>query len=660
MASPSLPNKEQVDFPHPPVVVDQLLVEPSSSYVGTYTPVEPGQPYVNLNHSVAQAAKYAGLISLGQKAGKDREFQERFWVSDPATQDIWNYSVSYSGKNNLLPIFTRKYLEKRDDYPALVRANLSTFTGLYAIRMTAFGTGYVSPVVTITDAGGGTGATAIALMDPAGAIKKITLKSEGVNYVTPIVTITDSTGPGAGATAVAIEQPSNCLLTEESAAPAQDPWGALYLEVDRTYESLPGDIFIDIVPEPKFKFPVMTTRQRFPSSAKWTVGQILPIPVNISSASIAVQTVVGLASAPDFIPGEWVVGTGTANTFPSLNGSFLVVAVNGNNVTLDLHVTVVSGAIGGTLKRYSNVFVERRTTDNINVVQKVTTRAAVQDITAYNALNTTESFRPYPFMDALLGINHYKDTSTGTGAGSTYSYSFSWSGGISVRTLPGFRGDCQATMIRAFSMSPFATMPTNPNTGLPYSPTVVMAATGNIVVEGGSTSFSLSDTEETTANSVSFKSFSIPPVLTFPFSGAVEDVGSGNSIANLNYATAIVKDAGSAPRTGFLQGDIITAIDPAEELSQVGVYMVTIWQIVCPYTTGATPANRVFTFTGNAGMGNITVPGILMTDTIAFVANLNDHTNAFSDFEIDISIDNTVTQTSGSDFSGFHFLIGVL
>lgn len=575
MPSPSVPNKEVVDFPHSAVVVDKFLTEPSSSYVGTYAPIEPGQPYVPLNHSVAQASQFSGLFSLGQKAGKDREFQERFWASNPKTQDLYNYSVDFSSKDNTLPIFKRRYLFKRDEYTP--GTNLAPFTALYAVRVTASGSGYDlnnPPVVTCNN-----GATAIALVNPVdGSIAKITLKNEGVNCTTS-VTIAAPPAGGVQATAIGILQPSNCLLIDETAVPAEAPWDALYLQVDRTYETLPGDILFDIVPDAELGIPVMTTEQRQASNVFWTCGKIAPVSFNISAATIAAQTVITTSAPHDFYIGEYAVIAGTANTTPTLNGTWLVVAIpSPTTVVLALAVTGVSGAIGGTIKRYSWAYIERRKTENANVVLKVTTRAAVSDITAYDYETITP--RKYSFPDALLFAIGSADNSTSSTTETTeYALAFSWSGTVAQQIQNGYRGNVWAKRRRIFSMGPFSAIPTDPLTGDPYQFTVIMPSTGMINIKGGSFSERLTTTGLTQTTSSTAKSETIPPVLTGAFGG----IGGGGG--------RVVYDAflpDSVP-TKFTAGDVILEHDDVIQLRGIEVYMWTVWSITVPYTTGMNP-----------------------------------------------------------------------
>ncbi|RPJ84374.1 MAG: hypothetical protein EHM13_04615, partial [Acidobacteria bacterium] len=80
--------------------------------------------------------------------------------------------------------------------------------GVATIAVTSPGTGYVSPVVTISDVYGPvtTAATATATTDD-GVIYGFTILSPGSGYVAPHVTITD-TGTGTGAAATALVDPT--------------------------------------------------------------------------------------------------------------------------------------------------------------------------------------------------------------------------------------------------------------------------------------------------------------------------------------------------------------------------------------------------------------------------------------------------------------------
>jgi len=71
-----------------------------------------------------------------------------------------------------------------------------------SITVTAAGSGYTAPVVTITDpAATAKGATALATVDATGAITGISMLTVGSGYTAPAVVISDPTGGGAAATA---------------------------------------------------------------------------------------------------------------------------------------------------------------------------------------------------------------------------------------------------------------------------------------------------------------------------------------------------------------------------------------------------------------------------------------------------------------------------
>lgn len=236
MAS-NTPNNPLRDYPFLSIIVDTMLSERSSSYVGNWTLVEPGTPFAAPpTHSKAEAEKYAGTISLGQKAGKDNEFQERYWATIPHTQDVHNYNITFDQEENAFPAFKRRYLELRDTYAARTKA--TAFTGLYAVTATAKGAGYdpANPPAVTCDGG----AMAIAVVDPLdGSIAKITLKSEGASCTTSVTIAAPPVG-GTQATAAGVLQPASCVLIKEQVLDAPEPWNALYLLVERTYETVPG------------------------------------------------------------------------------------------------------------------------------------------------------------------------------------------------------------------------------------------------------------------------------------------------------------------------------------------------------------------------------------------------------------------------------------
>jgi hypothetical protein len=81
---------------------------------------------------------------------------------------------------------------------------VSTLNGVAKVQLGASGAGYVNPQVVFTG-GGGTGASATAVLNGSGGVGAIVLDSSGEGYTTiPTVTIIDSGGSGTGATGTAI------------------------------------------------------------------------------------------------------------------------------------------------------------------------------------------------------------------------------------------------------------------------------------------------------------------------------------------------------------------------------------------------------------------------------------------------------------------------
>jgi hypothetical protein len=95
-----------------------------------------------------------------------------------------------------------------DIAPTLAPAN-----SIGSINVSAGGTGYTSaPTVALTG-GGGTGATATAVVD-GGAVIGVTITNPGTGYTsTPTVTFTGGAGSGAAATAVRNTEPEMVLPT---------------------------------------------------------------------------------------------------------------------------------------------------------------------------------------------------------------------------------------------------------------------------------------------------------------------------------------------------------------------------------------------------------------------------------------------------------------
>jgi hypothetical protein len=226
------------DVANQAVILDTKVIQTVDSTLGNYSILEPGSVYPMSTLSVADYAKYSGFLLMGQAATEDPTKVARVFAPLPYTQDVDNYDIEYSGQNDSSPIFIRRYIELRDTYTK--RAEGSLFTGLYAIKVTASGTGYAAaPTVSFTG-GTGTGATAVAILNSTGGVARIILKAEGTSYNgSESVVLTG--GGGTAAAASVIVQGSTCFLVEEKTqAKAPEPYGSLCMLVSRTYETLPG------------------------------------------------------------------------------------------------------------------------------------------------------------------------------------------------------------------------------------------------------------------------------------------------------------------------------------------------------------------------------------------------------------------------------------
>lgn len=508
------------------------------------------------------------------------------WATDPLAEDSYNARVSYTNECVANPIYERLRTVRRDVYennPTL--AVLTDLTSLVGVTIGAGGTGYTKATGTT-----GTGATVTFVCANGQIIAGIVTASGTAATSGGTIAIT---GDGTGATTTAITQPTTTVLIAQRKQefPEDSPFRWEYVQVLLTYETFPGPILFDIDPDPQLDVPMMTTTQRRAATDVWTCGLIAPIAFNISAATIAAQTVItlsGYPTIPDIFVQEWLVIAGTANTTPTLNGTWQVVAVNGNQITLNKTLTGVSGVVGGTARRYSYASVSRRKTDNFNVVEMVTKRAVIADITTLNQ-SVSPTYIQYAFPDALIGIFEYLDEGKTTNLTDPLNYAFSFSGGVGFLILPGFRGACKATRLWVFNMGPTVVIPVNPATSVPYAPTIITLAVGTVTVETGSKSQTVNlnsgSPQITESNSNGFKGVPVPPVLTSAYTGPIQ-VGIGQAKFFVSLSNSSIQDNGSAARQGFVQGDIITEFKEVEKLQSVGVYLTEIRLIEAPYTTG--------------------------------------------------------------------------
>lgn len=538
----------------------------------------------------AVIALFPNLYFLKEtRLGSSHEWVVWIWATDPLAEDSYNARVTYTNECVDNPIYERVRTVRRDVYennPSI--ATLTDLTSMVAVNIGGAGTGYTKATGTTTS-----GATVTFICFNGSIISGIVTNcGTGVAQGDTITVIGD--GTGAGATAVVQPTGSVLISQKKQEFPDDSPLRWEYVQVLLVYETLPGPILPSIVPDSELGIPMMDTQQRRASTDTWTCGEIAPILFGIQAATIAAQTTITLTSSgfqsyppvDDIYVGEFVVIVGTSGFTPSLDGTWEVVATNGNLITINLAVSAL-GTSGGTMARYSYAYVSRLKTENKNVVILATKRAITGDITEFNQ-TASPVYLPHAFPDALIGIFEYFDLGKTTNLTDPLNYAYSWSGGVGFLILPGFRGAILSTRIWVFSMGPNIIIPNNPATGKPYSPTIIIPAVGTVTVETGSKSQSVNrDTSPQITESTSngFKGVPIPPVLTSAFTGPII-VGTGQAVFNIALPSSIIQDEGSAPRAGWVQGDIITEIPEAQKLRDCGIFLTVIFLKVVPYTTG--------------------------------------------------------------------------
>lgn len=183
-------SRNQVPYPTYPTpgwpdstgIIDELLTELVEPNKPGYSVLPPGSLHPNTREFPSHRLLSEEAVEYG--------LNRRVWCNGYRNQDQYNYDISYSSESNSQPIFSRRYIERRDSYSPLTKE--SKFTGIYLISVGLTGSGYDPenpPTVTISG-GGGSGATARAHVSSLGAIDWIYLTAEGSGYTSqPSVSI---------------------------------------------------------------------------------------------------------------------------------------------------------------------------------------------------------------------------------------------------------------------------------------------------------------------------------------------------------------------------------------------------------------------------------------------------------------------------------------
>lgn len=240
------------DFPSPEIF-DGLLVETWDTNKGPYAPIPIGTRIPEGVDSI-----YAGYELVHQKTTGDFRSVQRFWCNAPVNQDLYNAEVDNDAQDPTVPIYTRRYVERR---PQTERTMGTALKAVIGAVVTSGGSGYLTaPTVTFTG-GGGTGAAAQAIIY-RGTVVYIRITAEGTGYTSaPAAALTGGGGSGAGCTPY-IQSPTAVLTMEKvDKLPADDPRFGLYDLVTRVYTTLPGAILTEWDQDDETQVNVKTTYQ---------------------------------------------------------------------------------------------------------------------------------------------------------------------------------------------------------------------------------------------------------------------------------------------------------------------------------------------------------------------------------------------------------------
>lgn len=190
----------------------------------------------------------------------DYPWATRLWATDRNAEDTYNSAIEYIAQAVSYPAFTRVYIVRRDEYEVNSTIAIgSPLTSIIGVKIVDGGQDYTTATVVIT--GLGTGATAKAIINVDGTIASIVVDNCGTGYTaTPTVTIT---GSGSGALAIALLQPTSAVLTSQkkSELPDDHPLRNEYVLVTRVYETLPGPFIASTKIDEDGKVVTVNTRR---------------------------------------------------------------------------------------------------------------------------------------------------------------------------------------------------------------------------------------------------------------------------------------------------------------------------------------------------------------------------------------------------------------
>lgn len=232
---PNIPLKTPWDLFPTSDVAETLWVELVNRHSDAYQRIAPGTPHPD-------RSKYPGVVLADEKPVDGTEdMVRRFWASDEQNPDTFNYGVTNALESASHPVWARRYRKKRTDTD-LTLTYLTAFSGVWLIRITDGGSGYETPPAVTLTGGGGTGATAVAIIDKGlKTVSWVRITAEGTSYTSVPTVAFVGGGGGTGATAVAVMQGAAKLVHQEiQPIDPSDSRSSVWVTVLRVWETLPG------------------------------------------------------------------------------------------------------------------------------------------------------------------------------------------------------------------------------------------------------------------------------------------------------------------------------------------------------------------------------------------------------------------------------------
>lgn len=238
-------------------------------------PIERGTPYSNIlgaDQRVIDAYADNPLFFLkqirpGSTSASDFGSSDLavlwVWGTNSLAQNSYNSEVTYEAEGVSYPMFVRTSTVRRKDWEANPTiAPLTALTGLLSVAITAAGTGYTFATATTAT---GAEATAVVLRGAGNAGGPIidwivTKEGTGVGSGAAMVIV----GDGAGAAATARIQPASAVLVSQKKQEIADgdPYSNDYVQIVRTYATLPGATLEEIKPNPETLANVSVSKTR--------------------------------------------------------------------------------------------------------------------------------------------------------------------------------------------------------------------------------------------------------------------------------------------------------------------------------------------------------------------------------------------------------------